>query len=140
VGLHVSRLGDAGEILDTQAKAAYKRRLQELQEELEEAQAGNDLERVTGVQQEIDFLTEEIVSGLGLGGRDRRAASAAERARVNVTRAIKAALQRLAIHHSALRLYLTRTITPAHSAPTPLIFTSPALGRYDSKKADGSRL
>lgn len=127
MGMHVSRLGDAGEILDSQAKAEYKRRLKELREELEEAQACNDSERVARVRQEIDFLTEEIKSGVGLGGRDRRAASAAERARVNVTRAIKAALQRLSIHHSTLGLYLTRTIntgtfcsyTPDIHLPSP---------------------
>jgi DNA-binding response OmpR family regulator len=126
-GVRVSRLGDAGEILDSQAKATYKRRLEELREELEEAQAFGDQERIARVQQEIDFLTEEIVSGIGLGGRDRRAASAAERARVNVTRAIKAALQRLSTHHSALGLYLTCTIntgtfcsyTPDIQLPSP---------------------
>ena len=123
----MSRLGDAGEILYAQAKAAYKRRLKELQEEREEAQANNDPEHVTRVQQEIDFLTEEIVSGIGLGGRDRRAASAAERARVNVTRTIKAALQRLSTHHPVLSLHLTRTIntgtfcsyTPDIDIPNP---------------------
>jgi hypothetical protein len=126
-GMHVSRLGDAGEVLDSQAKAAYKRRLDELREEVEEAQAFGDQERIARVQQEIDFLTGEIVSGVGLGGRDRRAASAAERARVNVTRAIKAALQRLSTHHPALGLYLTRTIntgtfcsyTPDIDLPSP---------------------
>ncbi len=127
VGVHVSRLGDAGEILDSQAKAAYKRRLEELREEREEAQACNDSERVARVRGEIDFLTEEIMSGVGLGGRDRRAASAAERARVNVTRAIKAALQRLSAHHPALGLCLSRTIntgtfcsyTPDIHLPSP---------------------
>ena len=126
-GMHLSRLGDAGEILDSQAKAAYKRRLQELREELTAAQAGSDVERAARVEQEIDFLTEEIVSGVGLGGRDRRVASAAERARVNVTRAIKATLQRLSTHHPALSLHLTRTIntgtfcsyTPDIHLPSP---------------------
>ena len=126
-GLYVSRLGDAGETLDAQAKATYKQRLKELQEEREEAQAGNDPEHVASVQQEIDFLTEEIVRGIGLGGRDRRAASAAERARVNVTRAIKATLQRLSTHHPVLSLHLTRTIntgtfcsyTPDVDLPSP---------------------
>ena len=33
VGIHVTRLGDAGEILDNQAKLAYKRRLFELREQ-----------------------------------------------------------------------------------------------------------
>jgi DNA-binding response OmpR family regulator len=127
LGMHVSRLGDAGEILDSQAKAAYKRRLEELQEEQEKAQALGDPERIARVRQETDFLTEELMSGVGLGGRDRRAASAAERARVNVTRAIKAALQRLAAHHPALSLHLIRTVntgtfcsyTPDIHLPSP---------------------
>ena len=36
-GIHITKLGDAGEMLDEQAKAAYRRRLSELREELEEA-------------------------------------------------------------------------------------------------------
>src|SRR6202171_3561597 len=35
--IHVTTLGDAGELLDEQAKATYRRRLAELREELEEA-------------------------------------------------------------------------------------------------------
>jgi hypothetical protein len=36
-GLTVGRMGDAGEMLDGQAKATYKRRTAELREQLEEA-------------------------------------------------------------------------------------------------------
>src|SRR5262249_37792624 len=103
-------LGNAGEILDAQAKAAYRQRLGELRAELEDAQACNDLGRIARARQEIDFLTQELLSGVGLGGRDRRAASPAERARVNVTRAIKAALQKLSTHNPALGHYLSSTI------------------------------
>ncbi|MGH8008707.1 MAG: response regulator [Candidatus Binatia bacterium] len=113
-------LGDAGEILDSQAKAAYKQRLQELRVELEDAQTCNDPGRATRAQQDIDFLTQEIVSGVGLGGRDRLAASAAERARVNVTRAIKDALRRLSTYHAALGKDLTGTLnTGAYCSYTP---------------------
>jgi CheY-like chemotaxis protein len=123
-------LGDAGEILDPQAKAAYKQQLKELRAELEDAQACNDLGRAAKAQQEIDFLTQQILSGVGLGGRDRRAASSAERARVNVTRAIKAALQKLSTHHPALGRYLSSTIntgtfcsyTPELRLPSPWEF------------------
>jgi hypothetical protein len=38
-----------------------------------------------------DFLVAELARAVGLGGRDRRAASHAERARLNATRAIRAA-------------------------------------------------
>jgi non-specific serine/threonine protein kinase len=47
---------------------------------------------------------------VGLGGRDRLAASTAERARINVTRAIKAALARIQEHSPALGRHLARTV------------------------------
>jgi len=110
LGVRVSRLGDAGAILDPQARAAYKRRLEELRDEIEEAQALDDTARADHIEQERDFLIQEIASAVGLGGRERRAAAPAERARVNVTRAIKAALEKLATYHPVLRHHLKATI------------------------------
>ena len=101
---------DAGEMLDPQARAAYKRRLKDLQAELEEAQGFNDLGRMEKVQDEIDFLTQELSHAVGLGGRMRKAASPAERARVNVTRALKAAIKKITESHPSLGEYLTRTV------------------------------
>lgn len=59
--------GDAGVLLDAQARAAYKQRLVALREELEEAQARHDLGRVELAQQERDFLTAELARGSVLG-------------------------------------------------------------------------
>jgi DNA-binding response OmpR family regulator len=100
-------LGDAGEILDPKAKAAYKQRLGDLRAELEDAQACNDLGRTAKAQRDIEFLTQELRRAVGLGGRDRRAASPAEQARVNVQRAIQAALKKLS---TSLGRYLASTI------------------------------
>jgi hypothetical protein len=47
-------------------------------------------ERAAQAEEEIDALARELNRAVGLHGRDRRAASASERARVNVNRAIKA--------------------------------------------------
>ena len=91
-----AKLGDAGEVLDAQAKTQYRQRLGDLAEELEEARAFNDPERAARASEEIDALTDQLASAVGLGGRDRRAASAVERARLNVTRAVRAALRRIA--------------------------------------------
>lgn len=115
-------LGDAGEVLDAHAKADYKRRLTDLREELAEAQAVNDSGRVEHVQQEMDVLTQELARAVGLGGRERRVGSHAERARVNITRAIASALQRIAEHHPALGRHFTATIktgTFCSYAPDP---------------------
>jgi predicted ATPase len=109
-GLEVSGFGDAGEHLDAQAKAAFRARIVELEEEIEQAQAWNDPERGAKAREELDFIARELAAAVGVGGRDRRAASPAERARVNVTRAIKAALARIDEHSPALGEHLERTV------------------------------
>jgi pimeloyl-ACP methyl ester carboxylesterase len=108
--LTVGRMGDAGEMLDGQAKAAYKRRTAELRERVEEARELNQLELVDRLEDEIETLGRELSRAVGLGGRDRRAASASERARINVTRAIKIALERIAEHDPALATLLASSI------------------------------
>jgi hypothetical protein len=118
--------GDAGEILDPRAKAEYRRRLDELEAELEEAKAFADPERAVRIEAEREFLLRELSAAIGLGGRPRRAASSAERARVSVTRAIRAALARIREHSPGLAEHFDRTIhtgsfcsyTPDPRAPT----------------------
>lgn len=101
---------DAGPILDARAKAEYRRRLTELEEDAEEARALGDTDRAAQANQERDFLVAELARAVGLGGRDRRASSASERARVSVTRAIRAALGKIHEHGPALGKHLERTI------------------------------
>jgi catechol 2,3-dioxygenase-like lactoylglutathione lyase family enzyme len=103
-------LGDAGALLDATAKAAYRTRLAELRTELEEAEGFHDPERATKARHELDFLVAELARAVGLGGRDRRAAAHAERARLNVTRAIRAAVANLARDNPALGRHLAATI------------------------------
>ena len=53
----------------------------------------NDPARAAKARAELAFLTDELAQAVGLeGGRDRRAASHAERAELNATRAIRAAM------------------------------------------------
>jgi len=102
--------GDAGALLDPQAKAAYRRRLEELDEEIDEAVSFNDPERAARAEAELDALKAELARAVGLGGRDRSAASSAERARLNVTRAIRSVVQRLAAGNPALGDHLRVTV------------------------------
>jgi hypothetical protein len=112
--------GDTGEMLDPQARAAYKRRVSELREELAEAQQFHDLGWSERLAAELDFLTHELASAVGLGGRARRVGSPAERARVNVTRAVKIALRKISEHHGALGRHLASTIkTGTYCSYTP---------------------
>jgi hypothetical protein len=113
-------LGDAGELLDARAKAAYRARLDELEAELEEADRFNDAGRAAQACAERDFLLDELARAVGLGGRGRRAASHAERARLNVTRAIRAAMANLARANPSLGRHLSATVrTGRYCSYTP---------------------
>jgi tetratricopeptide (TPR) repeat protein len=109
-GIHVTRLGDAGEMLDEQAKGAYRHRLSQLREELEEAKELGNVERAELAEQEIEALTRELSRAVGLGGRDRRAASAPERARQSITKSIKSVLERIAQSDATLGDIFSRSI------------------------------
>jgi predicted ATPase len=108
--IHIASSTDAGDMLDSQAKAAYRQRLKELRTELEEAHAFNDVGLIEKLQDELEFVTHELMGAVGLRGRARKAASPQERARVNVTRAIRTAIARVAEVHPAFGQYLTQTI------------------------------
>jgi hypothetical protein len=80
-------------LLDARAKQEYRRRLHDLAEELDEARAWHDPERVSKLEAEVHAITDELRHAVGFGGRDREMLSPAERARVSVTKAIKAAVR-----------------------------------------------
>jgi tetratricopeptide (TPR) repeat protein len=103
-------LGDAGEMLDERAKTAYRHRLAEIEDDIDQARALEDTAREAQADTERDFLVRELARAVGLGGRDRRATSAAERARSGVTRAIRQAIARIGEHHPQLGEHLTRTV------------------------------
>jgi class 3 adenylate cyclase/tetratricopeptide (TPR) repeat protein len=106
----VGRLGDSGAALDARAKLEYKRKILELNEELEELRERGDDERASRVESEIEFLRSEILRAVGLGGRDRRVGSASERARLNVSRAIRSALQKISEYQAFLGELLDRSM------------------------------
>jgi hypothetical protein len=111
---------DAGDVLDAQARAAYKRRLEEAREELDEARRFNDLGRAERIEAEIETLMQELKRAVGLGGRNRKAGSAAERARINVSRAIAAVVKKITDEHPQLGEHLAaRVHTGAFCSYTP---------------------
>ncbi len=95
--------------IDQQARSAYRERLRDLRSDLEEAERNNDAGRVERLRGEIDFLTEEL-TGAGGGGNRQRPPSHAERARLNVTRAIKAVIRRIGDGDADLGRYLESTV------------------------------
>jgi hypothetical protein len=103
-------LEDAGPILDGRAKAEYKLRLAELRTELEEAERFNDLERAERIEEESGVIAGQLAVAVGLGGRNRRTASHAERARSAITKRIRGSIQRIAKTSPSLGRHLAASI------------------------------
>jgi tetratricopeptide (TPR) repeat protein len=118
-------LGDAGAMLDERAKTAYRRRLTEIDDDIDQARALEDAVREAQADAERDFLVRELARAVGLGGRDRPATSASERARSGVTRAVRQGIAQLDEHNPALGEHLNQAIrtgtycayVPGPSAP-----------------------
>lgn len=107
----VVRRGDADDaVLDLQAKAAYRRRLGQLVELMAAAERSGDQDRLLEIRAESQALEEALAGAQGLGGRDRSAPNAAERARVSVRKALSTVLARITQAHPALGEHLQATI------------------------------
>jgi tetratricopeptide (TPR) repeat protein len=102
--------GDAGEVLDEEARRQYRARVSEIQEELHEAESWNDPARAERARQELEFIQQELSQAMDLGGRERKVGSAAERARINVQRRIRDAIRRIEGHHPGLAKHLDRSV------------------------------
>lgn len=96
--------------LDAQAKIAYRTKIDLLRGEAAEARQRGDADAAERHDAEIAVLLRELASGIGLGGRDRSFATAAERARVNVTRNVHAAIDRVAESNAVLGRHLATCV------------------------------
>jgi hypothetical protein len=108
--MRMLRLQDAGPILDAHAKAEYKLRLAELRAELQVAERSDDPDRAARVQEESNAIARQLAVAIGLGGRDRKAASQAERARSTVTKRIKHSIKKIAEAMPSLGSHLAASI------------------------------
>lgn len=105
------RLDEAGlPLLDDEAKQAYRRRLAEVETDLEEAIADHDLARQELAERDRGYLVAELGRAVGLGGRERVVGASAERARSSVTRSIRYALARLAEQQPEVAAHLTVSV------------------------------
>ena len=103
--------GDLGPTLDGPARAAYRRRLSELEQDLADAEADADRGRVERLSDERDFLVHELTAALGLGGRARRTGDPIERARKSVAQRIGTAIRAIGEVHPELARHLRLAVS-----------------------------
>jgi tetratricopeptide (TPR) repeat protein len=82
-------------VLDDHARAAYRKRIDELREQLDRADRLGLPERSVEVQAELDALVEHLAAGTGHRGRSRAFPTDDERARTAVTKAIRRTLDEI---------------------------------------------
>jgi len=80
---------------DDHVRAACRRQLDDLREDIQEAERLCDLGRLEQSREAREMLQARLATAVGLEGRDRQAATAAERARCTVAQAIRVALKRI---------------------------------------------
>jgi len=97
-------------VLDETAKRAYRQRLAELDGALEGAAARGDAATAGGLEAERAALVAELKRAAGLAGRPRAFSDEAERARVNVTRTIRQALDRILAADPEAGRHLTASV------------------------------
>jgi hypothetical protein len=109
-------------VLDRVAIDAYRRRLAEVDEDIDDATERNDLGRLAKAQADREYVIGELTSATGLGGRLRTTGGSAERARTSVARSLRYALAELAACHPDVAEHLrtsVRTGTYCSYQPDP---------------------
>jgi hypothetical protein len=98
-------------VLDDEAKVRYKRRLRQLDDEIDRAALRDDQARVAFLVRERDALLAELRAAAGLAGRTRRLGDEAERARKTVTARIRDTLRKLDDQHPELAAHLRAAVS-----------------------------
>jgi hypothetical protein len=101
---------DTAPVLDARAKVAYRRRLDDLDRELDRAAIRGDIGRAETLEKERQALLDELRRAVGLGGRDRGVNSDRERLRKTVTARIRDTMRRLDDRHPALAAHLRASV------------------------------
>jgi tetratricopeptide (TPR) repeat protein len=99
-----------GPVLDAAARDAYRRRLAELKADLDAADRAGDAERADAAEAEREAVLAELRRTSGLGGRQRETSAEAERARVNVTRTLRATIERIAAQSPRAAAHLQASV------------------------------
>jgi len=100
----------ADPIADKTAMKAYRLELSDLKWRLEEAERNNDLGTKQILQEQHDFLTNQILSARGFAGRSRESKSDRERTRKSVSNAINRAITNIRESLPRLAEHLERNI------------------------------
>jgi hypothetical protein len=108
--LSLDDFSGTGPSLDNQALQEYRERIEDLKEDIDEAERNNNSEAAANAREEKQLVESEISAAFGLGGRARPVGSPQEKARKSVSEAIHRALKNIRTLDSHLGNHLTNSI------------------------------
>ena len=97
-------------VFDDRAKQSYKKKMQELQEEIKLCENHSDFERAAELQQEYSDLVDHLTTSLGMGGKTRKVNDPMDKIRSAVTWRIRNAIQKIEKNHPALGKHFANSI------------------------------
>jgi non-specific serine/threonine protein kinase len=106
-------------MIDPETKKAVQQRLDELEPELALARTSDNTAKIKRIEEEIDQIGDYLAGSLGIGGRVRKFGSPTQKARVNVRRSIKRALEQITARHPALGAHLQAIKTGEYCVYSP---------------------
>jgi len=106
MGLSISDLGDAGDVLAPEGKRRIEQGIRQLQHQIDETIEFGDIEKQEMLEKKQDELVEYIQSVTGKGGRSRKAASNHTRRVDAVSKAIRTAIKKIHDLHPRLGNHL----------------------------------
>ena len=98
------------EVLDLSARREYRARIEELQAELEEAEANHDTGRAERSREELESVIDELAKASGIAGRTRNLDLRVERARTATTWRVRSAIKKIGVAHPRLGQHLDNSI------------------------------
>ncbi len=105
-----SSMDDKSFVIDDKALAEYRRHINELQLEIQDAEEANDIGRKAKLQEELEKILEHLSLNTGLGKRPRKLNATDERARAAVTLRIRSVIKKIAEKNPALARHLSNSI------------------------------
>ena len=98
------------QMFDEKAKAAYRDRMLNLQEQIDEAEERADADQLAALQEEYDQLLDHLSGAIGKRGKTRRAGGTIEKCRAAVTWRIRSAIKKIEETHSPLGRHLKAAV------------------------------
>ena len=106
----VINASNATELIDDRAKAAYLKKLNELQSEIDEAEAMNQPAVLTSLREKQAALQDHLTRSLAIGGKTRKVGASVEKARSAITWRIRNAVKKIIHAHPELGNHLSKSI------------------------------